>query len=186
MLAWFFETCQTFSPADYTLVILGLIVVLFLVYDLLQKRHPILHNFPLVGHLRYLFIKIGPEIRQYLIASNREEAPFNRSEREWIERSADGENNYFGFGTDDQIYGVGYPIIKNAAIPYGETGFTGSKHDKKQETPCAKVFGEFHKRRKPYRASSIVNISGMSFGSLSAPAITAIGISESGEIMRRN
>ena len=51
---------------------------------------------------------IGPEIRQYLVAHNREELPFNRSEREWIYNSAERKNNYFGFGTDDQIYS--YPV----------------------------------------------------------------------------
>ena len=54
----------------------------------------IIRNFPLVGHLRYLLIEIGPELRQYIVAGNREEAPFNREEREWIYRTARGENNY--------------------------------------------------------------------------------------------
>ena len=155
------------------LTFLTLIFCIFL-YDIFQKRFPILHNFPLVGHIRYLLIKIGPELRQYIVASNREEAPFNRSERDWIERSADGKNNYFGFGTDDQIYGVGYPIIKNAAVPYGNVSFTASKHDKDTEIPCAKIFGASHQRRRPYQAPSIVNISAMSFGSLGARAVTAM------------
>ena len=78
----------------------------------------ILTNFPVIGHLRYWLIEIGPELRQYIVANNREEQPFNREEREWIYRSARGENNLFGFGTDDQVYGVGYPIIKHAVFPW--------------------------------------------------------------------
>ena len=66
-------------------VLFGLIIL----HDLLQKKRPILHNFPLIGHLRYLLIEIGPELRQYLVAHNREEAPFNRLEREWIYASAE-------------------------------------------------------------------------------------------------
>jgi glutamate synthase (ferredoxin) len=119
-------------------------------------------------------IEIGPELRQYIVANNREEAPFNREEREWIYRSAEGHNNYFGFGTDDQIYGIGYPIIKHAVFPFGDVSFAGSVHDKAVEIPCAKILGEIHDRAKAWRPGSIVNISAMSFGSLGAPAVEAM------------
>src|SRR6516225_4047415 len=89
----------------------------------------ILRNYPVFGHLRYLFIEMGPKLRQYIVADNNEELPFNRDERDWIARSADGENNYFGFGTDDQILSIGYPIIKHAVFPYGEASFAGAAHD---------------------------------------------------------
>ena len=82
--------------------LVGVVVLGVLIYDLVQTHSAILRNFPLVGHIRYFLIEIGPEIRQYLVAHNREELPFNRSEREWIYASADRKNNYFGFGTDDQ------------------------------------------------------------------------------------
>ena len=134
----------------------------------------IIRNFPIIGHLRYLLIEIGPELRQYIVANNREEAPFNREEREWIYRSARGENNYFGFGTDDQIYGIGYPIIKHAVFPFGEVSFAGSVHDHSHDIPCAKILGEVHDRPKSWRPNSIVNISAMSFGSLSSNAIRAL------------
>jgi glutamate synthase (ferredoxin) len=156
----------------------GLGVALFLfavgIYDRYISKDNILRNYPIVGHIRYLLIEIGPELRQYIVAGNREEAPFNREEREWIHRSAKGENNYFGFGTDDQIYNIGYPIIKHAVFPYGEEGFAGSIHDKVHEIPCSKVLGEVHDRPKAWRPRSIVNISAMSFGSLSANAIQAL------------
>jgi glutamate synthase domain-containing protein 2 len=145
-------------------------------HDVLQTKNVILRNFPVIGHLRFLLIEIGPELRQYLVASNREEAPFNRSERQWIANSAEGKNNYFGFGTDDQIYGIGYPIIKHAVFPYGEVGFTGSSHDKHSHIPCAKLIGAAHHRASPYRPPSIINISAMSFGSLGKNAISALNL----------
>ena len=90
------------------LALLGLVFI----HDVTQKKRHILRIWPVVGHLRFLLIKIGPELRQYIVAHNREEAPFNRLEREWIYHSADRKNNYFGFGTDDRPYSVGYPVIK--------------------------------------------------------------------------
>lgn len=146
------------------------------VHDILQKESAILRNFPLVGHIRYFLIEIGPEIRQYLVASNREELPFNRSEREWIYNSAERKNNYFGFGTDDQIYGIGYPIIKHAVLPHGELAFRGSKHDANVQIPCAKIIGQRHGRAKAFRPPSIVNISAMSYGSLGKNAISSMNL----------
>lgn len=144
------------------------------IYDLFISQDNVLRNFPVIGHLRYLLIELGPELRQYIVAGNREEAPFNREERDWIYRSADGENNYFGFGTDDQLYGIGYPIIKHAVFPYGQVSFTGSAHDEHADLPCAKILGEAHGRAKAWRPRSIVNVSAMSFGSLSAVAVEAL------------
>ena len=144
------------------------------VHDRYISTDNVLRNFPVIGRLRYLLIEIGPELRQYIVAGNREEAPFNREEREWIYRSARGENNYFGFGTDDQIYGIGYPIIKHAMFPHGDTSFAASVHDKAESIPCSKTLGETHNRTKAWRPPSIINISAMSFGSLSSNAIQAL------------
>jgi glutamate synthase domain-containing protein 2 len=144
------------------------------VHDRWISDDNILRNFPVLGHLRYWLIEIGPELRQYIVANNREELPFNREEREWVARSARGENNYFGFGTDDQIYGIGYPIIKQATFPHGEVSFAGSIHDELHEVPAAKELGERHGRKKSWRPRSIVNVSAMSFGSLGANAVTAL------------
>ena len=83
-------------------------------HDLAQRRHAILRNFPLVGHARYLLEKIGPELRQYIVTGNDEERPFSRDQRRWIYASSKLENNYFGFGTDNDIeHTPGYPIIKH-------------------------------------------------------------------------
>ena len=72
-------------------------VLLIATRDILQRKHTITHNFPVIGHLRYMAEKIGPEIRQYFIANNREELPFNRKERSWIYASSKSENNYQPF-----------------------------------------------------------------------------------------
>lgn len=154
------------------LIFVGLLALF--IHDRYFSHDNILTNFPIIGHLRYFLIEIGPELRQYIVANNREELPFNREERDWIYRSSRGENNYFGFGTDDQIYGIGYPIIKHATFPFGEVSFAGSIHDKIHTIPCAKILGETHDRPKAWRPSSIVNISAMSFGSLSENAIQAL------------
>ena len=82
--------------------------------DLLQRDHALLRNFPVIGRARYLLEAIGPELRQYIVAGNDEERPFTRDQRRWIYASAKQENNYFGFGTDNDIeYTPGYPIIKH-------------------------------------------------------------------------
>lgn len=159
---------------NISLVGFGIVLIALIVYDRYISKDNILRNFPVIGHLRYWLIEIGPELRQYIVANNREEAPFNREEREWIYRSARGENNMFGFGTDDQIYGVGYPIIKQSTFPHGEIRYAANKHDKDSSIPNAKVIGEKHGRQKKWRPSSIINISAMSFGSLSGRAITAL------------
>ena len=161
-------------PSEALTGCLGLGLFGLFIHDRYISKDNILRNFPIVGHLRYLLIEIGPELRQYIVAGNREESPFNREEREWIYNSAQGKNNLFGFGTDDELYGVGYPIIKHATFPYGDVKYSASKHDHDHEVPCAKVVGEFHGRIKAWRPRSIINISAMSFGSLSSNAIQAL------------
>jgi glutamate synthase domain-containing protein 2 len=141
--------------------------------DILQRRHTISHNFPIVGHIRYLFESIGPEIRQYFVANNREELPFNRIERGWIYASAKKENNYEGFGTDRDIYAHHHIFINNAMMPFQ----VGENHPNVLDTnflPCAKVMGAYNKRKKPYRPASVINVSAMSFGSLSAKAVESL------------
>ena len=152
-----------------------LLLVLFLVAirDILQPKHTISHNFPIVGHFRYMLEKIGPELRQYLVANNREELPFNRIERGWIYASAKKENNYEGFGTDRDIYDIQHIFVKNAMMPFKVPENHPHKHDN-YFLPCAKVIGSYNNREKPFRPASIINVSAMSFGSLSAKAIESL------------
>jgi glutamate synthase domain-containing protein 2 len=155
----------------YILIVLAIVAL----RDVLQRRHTISHNFPLFGHIRYLLESIGPELRQYLVANNREELPFNRIERGWIYASAKGENNYEGFGTDRDIYAFQHVFINNAMLPY-KPAKDHPNINNKYFLPCAKVMGLYNKRRKPYRPASIINVSAMSFGSLSAKAVESLNI----------
>ncbi|MGD8743834.1 MAG: FMN-binding glutamate synthase family protein, partial [Granulosicoccaceae bacterium] len=85
-------------------VLLGAIV-LIAIYDIfIQRTHSILHNYPVIGHMRYILEMIGPELRQYWVAHDKEEMPFDRTERSWIYTTAKGANNYFGFGSTELHY----------------------------------------------------------------------------------
>ncbi|MBI1182908.1 FMN-binding glutamate synthase family protein [bacterium] len=147
-------------------------LLLVFIYDVfLQRKHIIQHNFPLVGHIRYWLEKIGPELRQYIVANNREELPFNRSERSWVYASAKKQNNYQGFGTDQDIHQHSYVFINNAMLPF-EPSENHINHQKPDFLPCAKVIGP--QRKRPFHPQSVINISAMSFGSLSARAIESL------------
>lgn len=138
-----------------------------------NKKHIIQHNFPVVGHIRYMLESIGPELRQYIVANNREELPFNRIERGWIYASAKNQNNYEGFGTDRNIFEPNYIFINNAMMAKK----LPEDHPNTKDPyflPCAKVMGAHSKRKRPYRPASIINVSAMSFGSLSAKAIASL------------
>lgn len=140
-------------------------------YDLTQKPHALLRNFPVVGHLRYLLEEMGPELRQYIVASNDEERPFSRNQRRWIYSSSKLQNNYYGFGTDNNVeYTPGYPIIKHRTF----AAVTDAAARSSSAIPAAKVLGGPRRRAKAFRPQSVVNVSAMSFGSMSAKAIEAI------------
>lgn len=139
----------------------------------INKKHTIQHNFPLIGHIRYFLESIGPELRQYIVANNREELPFNRIERSWVYASAKNQNNYQGFGTDQDIQAEGHIFINPMMIPYIPSADHPNVVDP-SFVPCAKLFGEYNQRRRPYRPRSVVNISAMSYGSLSAKAVESL------------
>jgi len=153
--------------------ILGFITLVFL-YDIFQRHDTIWRNFPVVGHGRNIFISIGAAIRQYWVASDKEELPFNRDDRNWIYATANKQNNNFGFGTTELLYDTGYPILKHAAFPIPEN--YNNEKSSNYNIPCAKIIGEVHNRNKSYRPPSIINISAMSFGSLGQNAVTALNI----------
>jgi glutamate synthase domain-containing protein 2 len=144
-------------------------------WDLVQRKHAILRNFPLIGHLRYLLEAVGPELRQYIVTDNDQERPFSRDQRRWVYSSAKEEDRYFGFGTDSDLERVhNYVIVKHAAFPVPPPPGTPDHPDPAWPLPAAKVLGGPRQRAKAFRPSSVVNISAMSFGSLSAAAITAL------------
>lgn len=146
-------------------------------YDLLQKKHSILRTFPVLGHARYALEMIGPELRQYIVTDNEQERPFNRDQRSWVYASAKLQNNYFSFGTDNDIeHPDAYPIIKQRTFA-GEGPGTFTAHlGHDASVPSAKVLGGPRGRRLAFRPASVVNVSAMSFGSLSGPAVKAINM----------
>ena len=79
--------------ALFALLVLGLGALTL--YDISQTRHAILHNFPVVGHLRYILERFGPELRQYIVTNNDEERPFTRDQRRWVYASSKKQNNLF-------------------------------------------------------------------------------------------
>jgi glutamate synthase domain-containing protein 2 len=144
-------------------------------YDLLQRRHAVLRNFPLVGHFRYLLEMVGPELRQYIVTGNDEERPFSRDQRRWVYASAKAQPNTFAFGTDNEMESVeAMLVVKHASFPAPPPldGEPGGHPD--YAIPAGKVLGDARGRRHAFRPASVVNVSGMSFGALSAPAVEAI------------
>ena len=155
--------------------ILAFIIIAVAIHDLLQTNDPIKRNYPVVGHGRHVLQELGPKLRQYIVANNNEERPFNRDQRDWIYRSADKSNNYFGFGTDNDLENAnGYLIIKQATFPILDPQPDDACYDPNYSIPVAKVLGQHRDRKKAFRPNSIINISAMSYGSLSAAAVEAI------------
>ncbi len=144
-------------------------------YDLLQRRHAVLRNFPVVGHLRYLLELFGPELRQYIVTSNDEERPFNRDQRRWVYASAKNQTNTFAFGTDNEMESPGAMLaIQHAPFPVAppDDRMPGGFPD--YAIPAGKVLGGARRRRHAFRPASLVNVSSMSFGALSGPAVQAL------------
>ena len=127
------------------LAFLGLV----LVYDLCQKKHAILRNFPIIGHFRYILEAIGPELRQYIVTDNDEERPFTRDQRRWIYATSNKQNEYFGFGTDNDLEQTpNYVLIKHSSFPLNRP-----THSPDYPIPCAKVLGQHRNRRRAFRFS---------------------------------
>lgn len=154
------------------ILFLGLIVFLVFLYDVNQKKHTILRNYPVVGHFRYLFERLGEYFRQYFFLGDREEMPFNRATRTWVYNIAKNEGSTVGFGSTNDLREVGSIIFVNAPFPI---------LDNQLEKAPALVIGQ-HYCRTPFVARSVINISGMSYGALSAPAVEALsrGAKEAG------
>ncbi|MEM8932910.1 MAG: FMN-binding glutamate synthase family protein [Acidobacteriota bacterium] len=155
---------------------LGGLVLGVILWDLFQKKHAILRNFPFIGHFRYALEAIGPELRQYIVTGNDEERPFSRDQRRWVYASAKRQNNYFGFGTDTEQEQVeNFLIVKHSAFPLDDPHHSDPDHqDDQYALPCAKILGGWRRRRGAFRPTSVVHVSGMSFGSLSSAAVEAI------------
>jgi glutamate synthase domain-containing protein 2 len=140
----------------YLWLLIPVAIIWMAISDLRNKSQTIKRNYPVLGRLRYFLESIGPELRQYIVANNREELPFNRSERSWVYASSKKENNLEGFGTDKDIYAPGHVFINPALFAYRLPNDHPNKIDP-YFVPCAKVMGLYNHRRRPFRPYSIAN-----------------------------
>ena len=147
----------------FVLGILILFVILLFISDISQTKDAIRRNYPVIGHFRYVFITLGEFFRQYFFAMDREEMPFNRAEREWVNKSSRGLDNTIAFGSTKNITPTGTPLFINCPFP------TLAEHASK--TPSV-IIGPYC--NEPYEANSLINISGMSYGAISKPAVLAL------------
>jgi glutamate synthase domain-containing protein 2 len=138
------------------------IVVLFII-DVTQTRSAIRRNYPVVGRFRYFFEHIGEFFRQYFFAMDREELPFNRAQRSWAYRAAKDIDNTVGFGSTRDLRATGTVLFVNC--PFPTLGIDAA--------PVGHVtIGPYCE--KPYASNSLFNISGMSYGAISRPAVLAL------------
>jgi glutamate synthase domain-containing protein 2 len=146
------------------LIILVLIsFVILYIYDKNQKKHSVLRNFPVIGHLRYWLEDVGVFLRQYWFEGDRAELPFNRAQRSWVYRAAKDLNNTISFGSTRNFKPTGTVFFVDAPFPV-------LNEDTVPTQPI--VVGPNCKY--PYQAKSIFNISAMSYGSMSKNAILAL------------
>ena len=145
----------------FGLVILTLVV--FYIIDITQTKHAVRRNYPIVGRFRYLFEHMGEFLRQYFYAMDREEMPFNRAERAWVYRAAKDVDRTLAFGSTRDLRPLGSIFFVNCAYPTrGEDAVA----------PSPITIGPYCET--PFTTASILNISGMSYGALSKPALQAL------------
>lgn len=142
-----------------------LFLIAVYVYDYNQPSHAVLRNYPVIGHFRYWLENMGEYFRQYFFASDREELPFNRATRNWVYRTAKGLGGVIGFGSTNDMREPGSIIFVSSPYPSLEEECTPSP---------GVVIGE--QCDYPFLAKKIFNISGMSYGALSAPAVKALSL----------
>lgn len=154
VVGWFWH------PFWWLFVIAGPITIIGIV-DMTQTQNSIVRNFPFLGHFRYLLQSISPEIRQYFVESNTDGTPFSKNQRDFVNKRANRESETHPFGTELDVYSDKYVWAPHSVYPKPEL----------DEPPRVLIGGENSKQ--PYSAS-LLNISAMSFGSLSAAAVRAL------------
>jgi len=143
------------------LAVLAVIVIFIL--DVSQTKSAIRRNYPVVGHFRYYFEHLGEFFRQYFFAMDREEMPFNRAQRSWAYRAAKNLDNTIAFGSTRDLRPPGTILFVNCPFPTLD-------EDAVELEPV--TIGPYCE--KPYTTASLFNISGMSFGAISKPAVLAL------------
>ena len=155
------NTFSTLFVFAVGLLVLGLTVVFVL--DRRQSRDAILRNYPVIGHMRYILSSLGEFFRQYFFAMDRDELPFNRAERGWVDNASKNADRTVAFGSTRQIRETGTPIFVNCPYPTLD-----------EDIEATPVFVIGPESPNAYTARSFFNISGMSFGALSGPAVLAL------------
>ncbi len=140
-----------------------LLVVTLYIIDITQTQHAIRRNFPVIGRLRYRLEHLGVFFRQYFSAMDREEMPFNRAQRAWVYRAAKNLDNTQPFGSTRDLRPSGTVLFTNAAFPALDT-----------EPTAVEPLTIGPDCPQPYAASSFFNISAMSYGAISQPAVRAL------------
>lgn len=166
MLRLFYEPHYIYYFVSDTLLnsvwLITALLSLLGLYDVLQNRHSILKNYPIMGHFRYIFEDFRPEIRQYFIESDHDALPFSRVQRSLVYQRAKNENSDKPFGSILDVYQADYRFITHSLAPCSPA-----------DPATFRIQIGNEQCTQPYSAS-IFNISGMSFGSLSANAILAL------------
>lgn len=160
VFALFAKTRHIYASFD---ILIAFLTILFIVglYDLLQKKHSILRNFPVLGHMRFILEFLRPEIQQYFIANDTEEKPFDRDQRTIIYERAKGVEDTIAFGTDNDISAPGYEWVVHSLAP-----------EHPEDVDPRITIGNFQ-CKQPYSASRL-NISAMSYGAISKNATMAL------------
>ncbi len=154
--------CTVVWPV-YGFAAIALFIIILGIYDLSQKKHTILRNFPVLGHMRYLLEMIGPELHQYFVEDDTDGKPIDRNHRTYIYQRAKLDKDTHPFGTELDVQAAGYKWMKHSIYP-----------SKKLDEPPRVIVGGTACNH-PYSAS-LFNISAMSFGALSKNAIKALNL----------
>lgn len=147
--------------------IIGLFILFLIgvyIADVTQTKQAIRRNYPIIAHFRYYFEHIGTFFRQYFFTMDREEMPFNRAQRSWVYRAAKDIDNTVAFGSTRDLKPSGTLLFVNTAFP--TLG--------KEAVKCSEVIIGEHSAKIPFTAHSFFNISGMSYGAISRPAVQAL------------
>ncbi|MFC1363638.1 MAG: FMN-binding glutamate synthase family protein [gamma proteobacterium symbiont of Ctena orbiculata] len=162
--SWVFTLFEILSVLFVFILGMGVLTIIVLyIIDVTQTRQTIRRNYPVIGRFRYFFEHLGEFFRQYFFAMDREEMPFNRAERSWAYRAAKNENNTIAFGSTRDLRPTGTIFFVNC--PYPTLG--------EDSVPATEVIiGP--DCESPYATDTLINISGMSYGALSAPAVRAL------------
>jgi glutamate synthase domain-containing protein 2 len=168
----FLRLCKTWiaygleiSQDLFSILFLTLLVSIPILYliDITQSKHAVRRNFPVIGRFRYFFEHVGEFFRQYFFSMDREEMPFNRAQRSWVYRAAKDISNTIAFGSTRDLKKVGTVLFSNCPYPtLGEDAAPVSEQT--IGTHC----------KFPFTTKSLFNISAMSYGAISKPAVLAL------------